>query len=339
MQPAAARVGPSNEPSVRRIAVRFSSGATICIEKTIKVLFFRSSSPRWTTRTPRRHRKKRANPRCEWRLPGKAHQNSGLGNQAGRTTARCDAPILRKFGEDSEISESIKRYRSRGGGFRNFYVADLLSLSIRASVAPLVGPVLAMQEFVGRLMGAKLGKTKDTLMFKKLLMTTALALPLAYSGAASAQTAAKKPNIVVIMADDVGIWNISAYHRGMMGGSTPNIDRIAKEGALFTDHYAQQSCTAGRAAFILGQTPFRTGLLKVGMPAAKQGLQDKDPTIAELLKPHGYATAQIGKNHLGDRNEYLPTVHGFDEFYGILYHLNAMEEPYDPDYPKVDGFH
>ena len=142
----------------------------------------------------------------------------------------------------------------------------------------------------------------------------------------------------MIMADDVGIWNISAYHRGMMGGSTPNIDRIAKEGALFTDYYAQQSCTAGRAAFITGQTPFRTGLLKVGMPAAKQGLQDKDPTIAELLKPYGYATAQIGKNHLGDRNEYLPTVHGFDEFYGILYHLNAMEEPYEPDYPKAPQF-
>src|SRR5580704_14377426 len=111
---------------------------------------------------------------------------------------------------------------------------------------------------------------------------------------ASAQQ--KKPNIVVIMTDDVGVWNISAYHRGMMGGSTPNIDRIAKEGALFTDYYAQQSCMAGRGAFILGQSPFRTGLLKVGMPAAKQGLQDKDPTIAELLKPYGYATAQIGKN-------------------------------------------
>lgn len=151
--------------------------------------------------------------------------------------------------------------------------------------------------------------------------------------------AAKKPNIVMIMADDVGIWNLSAYHRGMMGGTTPNIDRIAKEGALFTDYYGQQSCTAGRAAFITGQTPFRTGLLKVGMPAAKQGLQDKDPTIAELLKPLGYVSAQIGKNHLGDRNEYLPTVHGFDEFYGILYHLNAMEEPYDSDYPKVPGFH
>ena len=147
-----------------------------------------------------------------------------------------------------------------------------------------------------------------------------------------------KPNIIVIMTDDVGIWNISAYHRGMMGGSTPNIDRIANEGALFTDYYAQQSCTAGRAAFITGQTPFRTGMSKVGMPAAKQGLQDSDPTIAELLKPHGYATSQIGKNHLGDRNEYLPTVHGFDEFYGILYHLNAMEEPYENDFPKDAKF-
>src|SRR5262245_39768072 len=155
---------------------------------------------------------------------------------------------------------------------------------------------------------------------------------------ANAQKDSKKPNIVVIMADDVGVWNISAYHRGMMGGRTPNIDRIAKEGALFTDYYAQQSCTAGRAAFILGQTPFRTGLLKVGMPAAKQGLQDKDPTIAELLKPHGYAPAQIGKNHLGDRNEYLPTVHGFDEFFGNLYHLNAEEEPELPDYPNPKDF-
>jgi len=140
------------------------------------------------------------------------------------------------------------------------------------------------------------------------------------------------------MADDVGIWNISAYHQGMMGGQTPNIDRIAKGGARFTDYYAQQCCTAGRAAFITGQHPFRTGLLKVGLPGATQGLQDKDPTIAELLKPHGYATAQIGKNHLGDRNEFLPTVHGFDEFYGNLYHLNAQEEPEDPDYPKNPEF-
>ena len=157
--------------------------------------------------------------------------------------------------------------------------------------------------------------------------------------AAPASAQGKKPNIVVIMSDDVGIWNISAYHRGMMGGRTPNIDRIASEGALFTDYYAQQSCTAGRAAFILGQTPFRTGLLKVGLPGAKQGIQDKDPTIAELLKPHGYATAQIGRNHLGDRNEYLPTVHGFDEFFGNLYHLNSEEEPEDPDYPKDPKFH
>src|SRR5260370_21952950 len=172
-------------------------------------------------------------------------------------------------------------------------------------------------------------------MIKSSLLATAIvAASRAWGGAGSGQTAAKKPNIVVIMADDVGIWNVSAYHRGMMGGSTPNIDRIAREGALFTDYYAQQSCTAGRAAFILGQTPFRTGLLTVGLPAAKQGIQDTDPTIAQLLKPLGYATAQIGKNHLGDRNEYLPTVHGFDEFYGILYHLNAMEEPYASDYPK-----
>ena len=144
----------------------------------------------------------------------------------------------------------------------------------------------------------------------KSIRKTFVILTLAFTSAGAAisthaQTNQTKPNIVVIMADDVGTWNISAYHRGMMGGRTPNIDRIASGGALFTDYYGQQSCTAGRAAFILGQTPFRTGLLKVGLPAAKQGLQDKDPTIAELLKPMGYATAQIGKNHLGDRNEYL----------------------------------
>ena len=140
------------------------------------------------------------------------------------------------------------------------------------------------------------------------------------------------------MADDVGIWNISAYHRGMMGGSTPNIGRLAREGAMFTDAYANQTCTAGRSAFITGQSPFRTGLTKVGLPGANQGIQDKDPTIADLLKPNGYMTAQIGKNHLGDRNEFLPTVHGFDEFYGNLYHLNAEEEPEDPDYPKGELF-
>jgi len=147
-----------------------------------------------------------------------------------------------------------------------------------------------------------------------------------------------KPNILVIFGDDIGWSNFSCYHQGMMGGRTPNIDRIAREGARFTDYYAQQSCTAGRAAFITGQHPYRVGLLKVGMPGAKVGLQSSDPTIAELLKPHGYATAQIGKNHLGDRNEYLPTVHGFDEFFGNLYHLNAEEEPEDPDYPKNPEF-
>ena len=124
----------------------------------------------------------------------------------------------------------------------------------------------------------------------------------------------------------------------MMGYRTPNIDRIANEGAIFTDYYAQQSCTAGRAAFITGQSPLRTGLLKVGMPGAKEGLSDKDPTLAELLKPQGYATGQFGKNHLGDRNEFLPTVHGFDEFFGNLYHLNAEEEPENPDYPKDPEF-
>jgi arylsulfatase A-like enzyme len=172
-----------------------------------------------------------------------------------------------------------------------------------------------------------------------LLLTAIVTLPLAFGGAVTAQTPAKgPPNIVMIMSDDVGIWNLSTYHQGMMGGRTPNIDRIANQGAKFTDYYGQQSCTAGRAAFILGQTPFRTGLVMVGLPGAKQGIQDTDPTIAELLKPYGYVTAQIGKNHLGDRSEYLPTVHGFDEFYGILYHLNAMEEPYAYDYPKGAGF-
>ena len=148
----------------------------------------------------------------------------------------------------------------------------------------------------------------------------------------------KKPNILVIMGDDVGYWNISAYNRGMMGYRTPNIDRIASEGALFTDYYGQQSCTAGRAAFITGQSPMRTGLLKVGLPGAKEGLSDKDPTLAELLKPLGYVTAQFGKNHLGDRNEFLPTVHGFDEFFGNLYHLNAEEEPEMYDYPPEKDF-
>ena len=150
--------------------------------------------------------------------------------------------------------------------------------------------------------------------------------------------ATKKPNILILWGDDIGMWNVSRYSMGMMGYQTPNIDRIGKEGATFTDWYGQQSCTAGRACFITGQNPIRTGLTKVGMPGATVGLQKEDPTIAELLKPLGYATGQFGKNHLGDRNEYLPTVHGFDEFFGNLYHLNAEEEPELPDYPKIPGF-
>ena len=144
----------------------------------------------------------------------------------------------------------------------------------------------------------------------------------------------KKPNILVIWGDDVGYWNISAYNLGMMGYKTPNIDRIAKEGALFTDWYGQQSCTAGRACFITGQVGFRTGMLKVGLPGAKEGLQARDVTIAELLKGQGYVTGQFGKNHLGDADATLPTAHGFDEFYGSLYHLNAEQEPENPDYFK-----
>ncbi|CAN7457982.1 arylsulfatase [Phenylobacterium sp. LjRoot219] len=149
---------------------------------------------------------------------------------------------------------------------------------------------------------------------------------------------AKKPNILILWGDDIGFWNISHNSRGAMGYRTPNIDRIAEEGAMCTDYYAQQSCTAGRASFICGQNPVRTGLTKVGMPGATVGLQKEDPTIAEALKPLGYATGQFGKNHLGDRDEYLPTVHGFDEFFGNLYHLNAEEEPELPDYPKDPAF-
>lgn len=150
--------------------------------------------------------------------------------------------------------------------------------------------------------------------------------------------AQKKPNILVIWGDDIGMWNISAYHRGMLGSRTPNIDRIANEGAIFTDYYGEQSCTAGRSAFITGQHPFRTGLLKVGMPGANIGLRKEDPTLAEMLKPLGYATGQFGKNHLGDKDEFLPSNHGFDEFFGNLYHLNAEEEPETYFYPKDPEF-
>ena len=162
------------------------------------------------------------------------------------------------------------------------------------------------------------------------LLVSALGLP--------AHAQQKKPNILVIWGDDIGQFNVSAYNMGMMGYKTPNIDRIAKEGALFTDWYGQQSCTAGRAAFITGQSPIRTGLTKVGLPGAPEGMKKEDPTIATLLKAQGYMTGQFGKNHLGDRDEMLPTNHGFDEFFGNLYHLNAEEEPEHPDYPKDPEF-
>lgn len=170
---------------------------------------------------------------------------------------------------------------------------------------------------------------------KRIVASSALFLGLTM---VASVFAAEKPNIVVIWGDDIGRANISAYTMGMMGYQTPNIDRIAKEGVIFTDYYGEQSCTAGRSSFITGQSVYRTGLSKVGMPGAKEGLAAEDPTIAELLKPLGYATGQFGKNHLGDRDEHLPTAHGFDEFLGNLYHLNAEEEPENEDYPKSAEF-
>jgi len=157
-----------------------------------------------------------------------------------------------------------------------------------------------------------------------------LAVLVLVTGPAGA--ADKKPNILVIFGDDIGVWNVGAYTHGMMG-KTPNIDRVANEGMLFTDHYGQPSCTAGRAAFIMGQMPIRTGMTTIGIPGSKRGIQKSDPTLAEVLKSVGYVTGQFGKNHLGDRNEFLPTVHGFDEWFGNLYHLNAEEEPEELDYP------
>ena len=181
-----------------------------------------------------------------------------------------------------------------------------------------------------------------------LLGGTALAAATALSAAAPVKTAqaqqqaapaaGQKPNILVIFGDDIGVPQISAYTMGLMGYRTPNIDRIAREGAIFTDAYGQQSCTAGRASFILGQEPFRTGLLTIGMPGDPHGIQDWMPTIADALKTQGYATGQFGKNHLGDRDEHLPTKHGFDEFFGNLYHLNAEEEPEGYFYPKDPAF-
>jgi arylsulfatase len=175
------------------------------------------------------------------------------------------------------------------------------------------------------------GLLRTILIFATIFVSVAISQPLA------AQTSSN-PNIVIIWGDDIGQSDISAYSHGLMGFKTPNIDRVAKEGVMFTDYYGEQSCTAGRSSFITGQSGLRTGLTKVGLPGSPLGLQKEDPTIAELLKPLGYATGQFGKNHLGDRNEFLPTVHGFDEFYGNLYHLNAEEEPELPDYPKDPAF-
>ena len=170
-------------------------------------------------------------------------------------------------------------------------------------------------------------------IFSRLLVTAASLVFLCNPAAAQ-----DKPNILIIWGDDIGQFNISANNLGVMGYQTPNIDSIAKEGALFTDWYGQQSCTAGRAAFITGQSPMRTGLTKVGLPGAPEGMMVEDPTIAVLLKEQGYMTGQFGKNHLGDRDEMLPTNHGFDEFFGNLYHLNAEQEPEHPDYPKDPEF-
>jgi hypothetical protein len=161
---------------------------------------------------------------------------------------------------------------------------------------------------------------------------------LAKDAPAAAAAGGKPPNIVIIWGDDIGQSNVSAYSKGQMGYTTPNIDSVAKDGLIFTDYYGEQSCTAGRSAFITGQSVFRTGLSKVGLPGANEGLSEKDPTIAEMLKPLGYVTGQFGKNHLGDKDQFLPTKHGFDEFYGNLYHLNAEEEPELPDYPKSPEF-
>jgi len=175
---------------------------------------------------------------------------------------------------------------------------------------------------------------KASILFKHGLTAFAATAALMCAGA-TAQAQDKKPNIVVIMGDDIGIWNIGAYSRGMMAGTTPNLDKMAKEGMLFTDYYAEASCTAGRANFITGEIPIRTGLTTVGQAGAKVGLPAEACTIATVLKAQGYATGQFGKNHLGDRNEYLPTVHGFDEFFGYLYHLDAMEDPFHPNYPQA----
>jgi arylsulfatase len=210
-----------------------------------------------------------------------------------------------------------------------------------------------MEAFLGeRVMAKKIDQQRETDVSRRniLLGGTTLAAASALAATAPVQTAqaqqrpappapaGQRPNILVIFGDDIGQTNVSAYSFGLMGYKTPNIDRIAREGMMFTDYYAEQSCTAGRSTFITGQCPLRTGLSKVGIPGATVGLQARDATLAELLKPLGYATGQFGKNHLGDRNEYLPTNHGFDEFFGNLYHLNAEEEPEARTYPRDPEF-
>src|SRR5439155_7110494 len=207
-------------------------------------------------------------------------------------------------------------------------------------VEPAQQPAVVLDVGDGAVLTGTGDSRRDEAAQRLMSRTCKVALIALALGAAPvrAQPTAKKPNILVMFGDDIGDWNVSAYNRGMMGYRTPNIDSIAKEGAIFTDVYAQQSCTAGRAAFITGQSPIRTGLLKVGLPGAPEGLSDKDPTIANLLKAQGYATGQFCKNHLGDRNNFFPTVHGFDEFFGNFYHLNAEQEPENPDYPKDPKF-
>jgi arylsulfatase A-like enzyme len=172
-------------------------------------------------------------------------------------------------------------------------------------------------------------------LFKKRILLVAFLCFAALVTFPPTSLAQTKPNIVFIMGDDIGWFNVGAYNRGMMAGRTPNLDRLASEGMMFTDYYAEASCTAGRANFITGELPFRTGLTTVGQAGAPLGMPDAAPTIATALKAMGYATGQFGKNHLGDRNQFLPTVHGFDEFWGYLYHLDAMEDPFHPGYPPA----
>src|SRR5262245_18108025 len=184
-------------------------------------------------------------------------------------------------------------------------------------------------------------KRRDLLLSGSSLVAASALSAVGITSSAQAQqpaqapaAAGQRPNIVFIMGDDIGMWNIGAYHRGLMAGRTPNLDKLAKQGMIFTDYYAEASCTAGRANFITGQLPVRTGMTTVGQAGAKTGLPAEACTVATALKAQGYATGQFGKNHLGDRNEYLPTVHGFDEFFGYLYHLDAMEDPAHPNYPQ-----